>query len=223
MRYDAASVGTRIRTFRGKIMFSSSRVKMSQGKSQHIPGKTEEHNENLRIVGVPEKRSSEITSACWNDKMIKTFLVVRLHSMLQLNLHVRRTAEYNFSWITWWGVYADAAGPHRPPLILSRRDFLLAGSVSRKKNPNAQSSYDVNGCDVTTFTRTHWNGIMHYIIYCSCSSVHWYHVRAICTLIPTCLQMASVRSDKSYLLPPSWNASLGTLCAYASNWISNDP
>jgi len=70
---------------------------MSQGISQHIPGETEEHHENLRIVGVPEKRRSEITSACLNDKMIKTFLVVRLHFMLQLNLRVRGTAEYSFS------------------------------------------------------------------------------------------------------------------------------
>jgi hypothetical protein len=129
--------------------------------------------------------------------MIKTFPVIRLHFMLQLNLHVRRTAEYSFSWITWWGVFVDAAGPHRPPLILSRRDFLLAGSVIwKKKTLNAPSSYDVNGCDVTTFARTYWNRIMQYIVYRNCSCVHWYLDRAICTLIPTCLQMDSVRSDK---------------------------
>jgi hypothetical protein len=64
MKYDAASVGKWIPTFRGKTMSSSSGVEMSQGISQHIPGETKEHYENLRIVGVPEKRSSEITSAC---------------------------------------------------------------------------------------------------------------------------------------------------------------
>ena len=64
MRYDAASVGKRIPTFRDKIMSSSSGVEMSQGISQRIPGETEERYENLRIVGVPEKRRSEITSAC---------------------------------------------------------------------------------------------------------------------------------------------------------------
>lgn len=139
MRYDDASVGEGIPRFRGKIMSLSSGVEMSQGISQHIPGETEEHYENLRIVGVSEKRRSEITSACWNDKIIKTFVVVRLHFMLQLNLHVRGTAEYSFSWIAWWGVHVDDAGAHRPPLILPRRDFLLAGSVTRKKNPQPHS------------------------------------------------------------------------------------
>jgi hypothetical protein len=52
---------------------------MSQGISQHMPGETEEHNENLRIVCVPDERRSEITSACRNYKIIKTSLVVRLH------------------------------------------------------------------------------------------------------------------------------------------------
>jgi len=45
-------------------MSSTSGVEMSQGISQHIPGETDEHYENLRIVGVPETRRSEITSAC---------------------------------------------------------------------------------------------------------------------------------------------------------------
>jgi hypothetical protein len=45
-------------------MYPSSGVEMSHGISQHIPGETEEHYENLIIVGVPEKRRSEITTAC---------------------------------------------------------------------------------------------------------------------------------------------------------------
>jgi hypothetical protein len=64
MRYDAASLVKRIPMFRGNITYSSSGVEMSHGISQHIPGESEEHYENLRIVGVPEKRGSEITSAC---------------------------------------------------------------------------------------------------------------------------------------------------------------
>lgn len=74
--------------------------------------------------------------------------------------------------------------------------WLPTRKEKKKKKLNAQSSYDVNGCDVTTFTRTHWNRIMQYIIYCNFSCVHWYHVRASCALIPASLQMASVRCDK---------------------------
>jgi hypothetical protein len=62
--------------------------------------------------------------------MANIFLVVRFPVMLRLNLHVRRAAEYSFSWITWWGVFVDAAGPRRPPLILSRRGFLFSSRVT---------------------------------------------------------------------------------------------
>ena len=68
MRYDAASVGKQIPTFRGKIMSSSSEVEMSQGIAQHIPGETEEHYENLRTVGVPE---SDVRKLHLHVEMIK--------------------------------------------------------------------------------------------------------------------------------------------------------